>query len=371
MAKQKKVAHPYPFWSPRMWHGMLPADWVRLLAQNGFRIHPTRWPLAFSVSLFTSMNWVLRTLQTAYHGNAVRQTEIKDGPIFILGHWRSGTTFLHELMVRDDRYAYPTTLECFAPHHCLLTGDIFSRWFNFMLPKSRPMDNMPLGWERPQEDEFALLALGMGTPMLDLAFPKHDPAHLNYLDMQGLSPKEIEQFKRSLIDFVRMLTYRKHKPLIMKSPPHTGRVGLLAETFPKAKFVHIARDPMAVVPSTLRLWRTLHEVQSLQLPPEEEQREFVFQCYERMYGGFESQRQSLPPERICDVRYEDLVPDPVGQVERIYEQLDLGDFSAMREKLQPYLERVKDYKPNRHQLDPELKAAIQDRWADYIARYGY
>src|SRR5687768_18104609 len=44
---------------------------------------------------------------------------------------------------------------------------------------------------------------------------------------------------------------------ILKSPPHTCRVPTLLRLFPDARFVHIVRDPYAVYPSTLHLWRIL------------------------------------------------------------------------------------------------------------------
>ena len=88
-------------------------------------------------------------------GRRIAQQPIKDAPIFIIGHWRSGTTLLHELMSLDERFTFPTTYECFVPNHFLISA-WFDAWLKCLLPKQRPMDNMALGWDRPQEDEFAL-----------------------------------------------------------------------------------------------------------------------------------------------------------------------------------------------------------------------
>src|SRR4029077_5609932 len=88
--------------------------------------------------------------------------------IFIIGHWRTGTTLLYELLTLDQRFIAPTPMECFAPAVCLGFGRVL-RWLSFMLPANRPMDNMPVGWDRPQEDEFALMNLGLGSPALEWA----------------------------------------------------------------------------------------------------------------------------------------------------------------------------------------------------------
>jgi hypothetical protein len=55
----------------------------------------------------------------------------------------------------------------------------------------------------------------------------------------------------------------------------------------------------------------------------------------------------------------------------VYEQLALGDFELVRSAIEEYFAKEKDYKTNRYQLAPELRAAISSRWGEFIARYGY
>ena len=110
--------HYYPFWSPRFWHGMTLGPWLRLLRRNGLlSVHPFRYPLLIAVTFFSSLNGVLRIVQRITHGKRLAQTSLPTAPLFIVGHWRSGTTYLHELMVQDRRFASPTSLQCFLPHH--------------------------------------------------------------------------------------------------------------------------------------------------------------------------------------------------------------------------------------------------------------
>jgi hypothetical protein len=370
--KAKAKTNTYPAWSPRFWHGMLMSDWLCLLARNRFRIHPLRWGLVATVSFATVINSVLRLVQQVMFSKKVAQTEIDQPPIFIVGHWRSGTTYLHELLVQDERYAYPTTYECFAPNHFLVSRRILPRMIHFMLPKQRPMDNMLAGAYYPQEDEFALGNLGCPTPYWRMVFPNEPPCFMELLDMQGVSPPLLARWKRDMVWFVRALTYYKRKPLILKSPPHTGRVGVLAELFPGARFIHITRNPETLYASTRRLWPTLDLAQGLQIPKNEYLDEYIFEAFERMYRGFESQRVGLAPNRILDVRYEDLVQDPIGQVERIYRELEIEGLETVRDRLHAFIGQRKDYKPNRHEeLEPEIRAAIRRRWSGYIEKYGY
>src|SRR5262249_7520425 len=119
--------NPYRFWHARFWHGMLFWPWLCLLARNRFRIGPTRWPLAGTITMATAFNSLLRPVQGLFFDRYVDRTQIKDAPIFIVGHWRSGTTLLHELLVLDARYTYPTTFECLCPNHFLASGPILTR----------------------------------------------------------------------------------------------------------------------------------------------------------------------------------------------------------------------------------------------------
>jgi hypothetical protein len=313
----------------------------------------------------------LHGLQQVMFGRAIARTTIDTPPLFIVGHWRTGTTLLHELLVLDERYAYPTTYECFAANHYLVSRRLTPWVLGFLLPARRPTDDMVVSLRHPQEDEFGLLAMGAPSPICRLAFPNERPFHQEFLDMQDVAETDLKRWKRTMVQFVRVQTYRKNKPLVLKSPPHTGRLEVLNELFPGAKFIHIVRDPVAVFSSTRRLWIALEEAQGLQVPRYEHLDEIVFDGLERMYRGFERQRGALEPAQICDVRYEDLVQDPVGQMRQVYEQLQLGDFSAVQSKIQAYLAQRTDYQANRHELEPAIRNEVARRWAPLFEKYGY
>ncbi len=124
------------------------------------------------VSIFTPFNDVLGLIQHLRYGRTIENTVLERDPVFVLGHWRSGTTLMHELLVLDEQYASPSTYACFAPWHFLISEGLMVKYGSGLIPDKRPMDNMQAGWELPQEDEFALMNLGAPTPYLLMAFPK-------------------------------------------------------------------------------------------------------------------------------------------------------------------------------------------------------
>ena len=364
--------HRYPFYSPRFWHGMRTLVWLRLVRAGRFRIHPTRIPMFIGVTIATPFNTVLGLGQRMLYGRKLAEAEFHGPPVFIVGHWRSGTTLLHELMVRDERLSSPSTFQCFAPNHFLVSEWFFRRFTSWLLPGKRPMDNMAAGWDRPQEDEFAMLTLGMPSPYRRIAFPNEGSVDLDYLDFDGVSAEDLQEWLGRLRAFLLAVGTRTGRPLVVKSPTHTGRIGHLAREFPEAKFIHITRDPRDVFPSTCRLWHSLDDVQALQKPTGKGMEEYVVQCFERMYKSFHQQRDQIDASRLIDVRYEDLKADPVGTLRTIYETLRLSDFESVQSTIQEWADSEhKEYQTNKHELSPEHEEMIRRAWADYFARYGY
>ena len=107
-------------------------------------------------------------------------------PIFIIGHWRTGTTLLHELLWLDGRQRCPTTFECFTPNNFLISETLLKPWSGFTLPRRRPPDNMQMGWDLPQEDEFALCNMGVPCPYWGIAFPNQPRQADDYFELDRL-----------------------------------------------------------------------------------------------------------------------------------------------------------------------------------------
>ena len=179
-------------WSPHMWEGCNFFAWVRLLVRNRFAVDWRLSYVAVIVTFVSLFHTFLRMVQEVLFRSRLRRTQLTQAPLFIIGHWRTGTTLLHELLILDERHSYPTTYECLEPNHFLLTERLFTRLLPFMVPSRRPMDNMAAGFDRPQEDEFALCMLGQPSPYLTIAFPNRPPQHQEYPDLEGV-PRRARQ----------------------------------------------------------------------------------------------------------------------------------------------------------------------------------
>jgi omega-hydroxy-beta-dihydromenaquinone-9 sulfotransferase len=368
-----KPLHRYPRWAMRFWHGMDFFTWIKLLVRNRFAVPPIRWSMVVTVTLASLLNSFCSVFEWFLFSSAVRRTKLKEPPLFVLGHWRSGTTLMHELLMLDERHTCPSTYQCFAPHHFLWTSWFVPPIVRALLPKQRPMDDVVTGWTRPQEDEFALVNLGVPSPYLVWAFPNHGPVADEYLDLRTLPTAERETWKRKWREFVQRVALANNRRIVLKSPTHTARVRTILEVFPDARFIHIVRDPLVLFPSTVRLWKSLSEVQGFQIPRDDSgwMEKSVLDNFVRMYECFEQDRELIPPGRLVDIRYEDLVADPVGEMRQIYQRLGLGDFAEVEPALMRHAMKSRDYKTNKYLLPPEVAERVRGRWAPYFQRYGY
>ena len=357
-------------WNPRFWDGVTVCAWFKTLALGRFRVSPVRLPMALVITLLTPFNSACALGQRLFFGRRIRRQELVSPPIFILGHWRSGTTLLHEYVMLDERFATINTYECFAPTHFLITENYIVPWLKYLMPKKRPMDNMKVGLDRPQEDEFAIAALGMNSPYRSVAFPNNDPIDADYLTLRRLSDEDRNRWLDTFETLVKALTVKYNKTLVLKSPPHTARVGAILERFPNAKFVHISRDPFVLFPSTVNLWTKLSRVHGLQIPKGGQKlEERVLSYFEDMYDSFFEAAPSIRKGNLCEISYDELVANPLATLERIYTELDLGDFEKNRESFQKFADSQKGYQKNKFDISDEMKEIISKRWKKYFDRY--
>jgi len=370
--RQRTVKNPIPWYTPRFWHGMKFSTWIATLASRGFPVSFSRLHTGASITLCSGLNSAAAAVDSLVYGRRVARTELTAPPLFILGHWRAGTTFLHELLIRDPAHTYATTYQCFVPHHFVLTDRWLTPWTGRLLPSRRPMDNMAAGWQRPQEDEFALAILGVPSPYLSMMFPDRGAVYPEYLDLHDLSSAQLQRWKGQVMKFFRRVTYRDPRRIVVKSPPHTARVRTLLELFPDAKFVHLVRDPYELFVSTVNLWKSLNEVQRMQgLGDQLWVEEYVLSSLERMYDAYQADRELLADDQIYELRYEELVENPLERLRQIYGQLGLGDFSSVESRIQEYLADVKNYRPNHYELSEEQRRVVRQRWRSYFESYGY
>ena len=357
--------------SPELLTGVTLGRWFQILRENSFSIDLPYWPRAYVTTLFSLRNSVAAAIERMAYQRAIRRTKVAS-PLFILGIFRSGTSYLQNLMAQDTRLAFPSMYEVTFPQTFLTTQRLDSAIFGPFMPKVRPQDNVALSFDLPHEDEVCFCSLLGRTFLLDMVFPRNTAFYRLYYTLEDISPQELENWKQALRWFAQKLTYKYQRPLVFKSPGHTCRIKTILEIFPDAKFVHIHRDPYEIYQS----WRHLiHSVSSrwgLQRNENKALDNDIVQQYAEVYDAYLSERQLIPDGRLCEVAYHDLKNNPLMNLKHIYDRLELPDFAATEAQTRRYVEADGDYQKNQYPpMDESLKKHLGKEWKRFFEAWGY
>lgn len=351
--------------------GITLRSWWRVLADDRIAIHPEYWPRALSTGISSIVNSFHARREQRMFGARIATTEVKS-PIFILGHYRSGTTHLHNLLAIDPRLAFPDYYQVNFPHTFMTTGR-WGRRLGFLAPRKRPYDKVAVGLGVPAEDELALCVETLLSPHMGWHFPEQAHRYRKYLTLRSAQPRERARWRRSLLDLARKLSLNHGgRTLVLKSPCHTARVPLILETFPDARFVHIHRDPFRVFQSTHNMELRVGPLFQFQRRDLSGLDDHILWRYRTMYEAFLEDRARIPEGRLTEIAYRDLVLDPVGVLRRVYRDLDLPDFENARPRVERYLAELNGYETNVFPpLDARTRRRVAKEWGPLAAVWRY
>ncbi len=318
-----------------------------------------------------SMLSALGILQKRLYRRILDRLELRP-PLFLVGHWRSGTTLLHELLALDEHFAAPSTYACFNPHQFLLA--------HHHAPAStrlaRPSGDMTISASSPQEEEFALLCMGATSPYEAFVFPSALHQFEALCDPDLFEHAQELRWNDAITWILKATAYVRgsDKRLLIKSPANSFRIARLSTLFPGAMFIRLVREPCAVFASTLRLWQSMWERYALAAPLLQEVLiERILQTRIALERRLQTALRTLPANRVATVRYEDLVADPCHTIELLYERLALGDSSPLLPKVNEYMAQNPPsamHSAETHSAE-DWRRLVQARWPEMFDEFGY
>jgi hypothetical protein len=341
---------------------------ARLLMRERFDVDREHWMDLRNIAGVAVLSSMFGLFERRMRVNARRSCP---PPLFVLGHWRSGTTHVHRLLSADPRHTAPSAYQCAFPE-CFVVGESFLKpRMAADFPERRPFDNVHLGVDDPFEDEFALVKTTLISPLLSAVFPRSKSKYIGHESLRSLHAIDRAKWKRSLQQFVSKIEQATGKRVVLKSPAHTFRIAAILEVFPDARFVVVVRDPYAVFASMRKMTRSLHEHNTFQegLPTDID--DFVLGRGARMHAALMRSRDLVREHRIVTVKFEDIEASPVAALERVYDALGLGMFEGVRQSVEKYLDSSGAYRKNLHQLSVLERARVREVWGDIFEEYGY
>ena len=352
-------------------HGVTFGGWRRVLRQHGLAVDRESLPRAAFTSLASLFTSIDAREERRRFGSMIERAEVKR-PVFILGHYRNGTTHLQNLLAVDRRLSFPSYFEASFPNSFLL-GRGLRAWLGPRLTmRRRPQDNVALGFHAPAEDELALCGTTFLSSHMCWHFPGQEERYRRYLSFSEATAEERRTWQRALSRFARKLTVKHGKPLVFKSPCHTARIPLILTIFPDARFVHIDRDPFKVFQSTRYMEAKVGPFFQFQRRDPAGLDEFILWRYREMYDAYLADRALVPPGQMVEVSYRELVGDTIPTLRRIYESIGLDEFEQVRPRVERYLARVNGYRRNSYGgLDDATRNRVAGERSAAFEEWGY
>lgn len=181
-------------------------NFLRLLAQNKFKIGMIGVPRTLYSAAMSLALSPLNVYEKIHCDKEIKKTVIEKSPLFIIGHWRSGTTYLHNLLSQNDMFAYPTTFQTVTPGLFLCFESIIKPMVAASLPPKRPEDDIALGADLPQEEEYGIGNLSPYSFYNGWCFPRNVHYYYNFVTMENVPQRTVDSWKNIYLYYLKKLT---------------------------------------------------------------------------------------------------------------------------------------------------------------------
>jgi hypothetical protein len=330
-------------------------------------------PWLLKTVLFEPVRWA----ELGLYNKKIRQHEIVKHPVFILGFYRSGTSYLHQCMVQDDRFGYHTNFQMVLPEVMLISEKTLLPVFKFIARFFKLTDSVhrvPLSFRFPgEEDATMTTTLDPRGAQWGYFFPKcmHEQFK-KYVLFEDITASEVDDWKQAFMFMLKKISLASAgKQLILKSPPNTARIKLLLSLFPDAKFIFIHRNPYEVYASNKKFWKVVQKTYALKGVDPVDVNSIILNTYYQIMNRYLQEKDLVPPGQLIELRYEDFIKAPVLSMRQVYETLDLNPFSYCESKLASFTGLQKKFVVLDHKLPPDERRTVAEKWERFFKYWNY
>lgn len=301
-------------------------------------------------------------------------------PVFITGLPRSGTTFLHRLMMTDPRNRAPLVWQTIfpypdrgvrpdAPDTRIARAARNLRMFERLAPEFRALH--PLDATSPQECS-EINAHVFRSMRFDSNY--HVPSYRLWLDADIERHLPAYRFHKRFLQHLQHMTPDSGQQWVLKCPEHVFALQAIKEVYPDARLIFVHRDPVKVLLSVAKLTEVLRRPFSRRVDRVSIGRDESARWLDGANRMIDTGDDAGLPEPVCHVHYIDLVTDPVSTVEQVYRHFGLRFDEAAALAMGQYVaERPaggygpRDYRFEDHGLDAAQERA---KFHPYMLRFG-
>jgi hypothetical protein len=293
-------------------------------------------------------------------------------PVFITGMQRTGTTKLHRLLAGAPELRYLSSVEALRPapmgrpvpddpadfaarRRLAQTAERGMRWISPALFAIHPIEA-----DSPEEDVF-LFDVTFVSPAVDASLPV--PGYTRWI--REIDQRPPHEYVRRLI---QLLLWQRPGRYLGKTPHYQENLDVLLDVFPDAKVIHTHRDPRKVVPSFASMMAHTGQLLTRHVDP------FVVgrRVADQMVNSVERAmlvRDRTPAGRVLDVHYARLMRDPIPEMRRIHDFLELEWTPASEAAIQGWIHANPQNKYGRHRYALEDFGLSRDGLDERFKRY--
>lgn len=315
----------------------------------------------------------LRMWESIRFAKRAESVELHSQPVFIVGHWQSGHSLLHNLLACDPQFATVRLKHAISPASFNVTGGFLRRFVEPRLPQDRGVDSLPGGLDSPQGDDFMLAGLTPLSWYYAYVFPEAAEQVLKRsLFFDQVSDDEITAWQSTYLTALRRVAAEQGTSRILsRNAANSCRIPQLLQMFPEAKFIHVHRHPDEVFSAQRDRWFALTQIWSMQEVPLHRFRHYSLDFYRRMMKKYLEDRELLESGQLAEVRHDDLVHNPVSTAQRVYDELGLGDFEGVKPEFEKHSETRTGSLAGDEDTTEEDRQTVRDRWRFAFDEFGY
>jgi hypothetical protein len=305
-----------------------------------------------------------RILELILYERKINKIEITHPPIFILGHWRSGTSYLQNLICQDPNFTTYSIFRFLLPDIFLISESWLKPSLNWLVKKLKlpySFQRVTLDLNMPGEMEAALCSLANSTSytwghIFPKAFNKTAKKRIYNLTSDNAN-KWVEDYDY----LIRKIALKSgNKQVVVKSPGDTARIKFLFQKYPNAKFIYINRDPIKVFFSNQYLWKAIQKENSVQVLPQHQIDKLIFQNYKFLLLAYNEQKKHIPSNQLFELNYNHLNNNPKAIIQNIYQQLEIKDYPD--KEISSFLNKHKTYNKTEYNPSAEMLTKIKSNW---------
>ena len=312
-----------------------------------------------------------------------------DRPLFIIGNYRSGTTFLQRLISLDEKqfsgmksweiYAAPSIAQRKVFHGISTVDSWLGNPFKKLLAgwEKRVLKTIkkhPIGIMEEEEDEGLFLFIYAGIHRWFFYPYKANDENYHYFDT-----KVKEWRRRRFMKFYercikRHIYYRRGRRSLSKNPASSAKIHSILSKMPDARFVYLVRNPYDTLPSNFDFFSFVWHYFS-DLPQQYPYQNLLLEMMKHFYRYPLDALAKLPPDRYSIVKFDDLTADPAGTVEAIYRNLGYPLSDEFRSRLLDEAERSRSHKSSRKKVSIEdlglTEEYVLNHYGEILERFSF